>query len=243
MSTSRGASTLQALKSSATNIPGWGSDCLLCAAASGTSLVCGACDDALPRLEHACTRCAVPLAARGMCGECLRRAPAFDEALAAFEYRFPLDRLVHRFKYAGDLAVGRWLALRLAECIECSADRPDLLVAPALTAARLRERGFNQAVVLAQHVGKRLGVRHAPSAFRKLRETSPQPGLHRKERLGNLRDAFDCGLALAGEHVAIVDDVMTTGATTQTLAALLKARGAARVSVWCVARTPPARKG
>jgi len=200
------------------------------------------CDRALPVLEIACARCAVPLVSAGTCGECQRREPAFDEAVAAFEYRFPVDRLIHRFKYSGDLAVGRWLALRLAERV-ASRDPPDLLVAPPLTDSRLRERGFNQAVVIARHVGKQLHVRHSHAAFAKVRDTSPQPGLGRRQRLANLREAFRTELRLSGEHVAIVDDVLTTGATAHALSKLLKANGASRVSVWAIARTPePSRR-
>jgi ComF family protein len=229
------AQTFRALKISATGW--WGEDCLLCIGPSERTLVCAMCDRALPLLENACARCAVPLAGAGTCGECQRREPAFDEALAAFEYRFPVDRLIQRFKYAGDLAVGRWLALRLAERVALH-EAPDLLVAPPLTASRLRARGFNQAVVIARHVGKRLRVRHSHAAFTKVRDTSPQPELGRRQRLANLRGAFRCELRLSGEHVAIVDDVMTTGATAHALSKLLKAHGASRVSVWAVARTP-----
>jgi ComF family protein len=211
-------------------------DCMLCAGASGDRLVCEACAASLPRSAHSCARCAIGLAHAGICGECQRRAPSFDAAFAAFEYRFPLDRLVQRFKYAGDLAAGKWLALELARRIE-ACERPDLLVAPPIAAARLRERGFNQAVVVSQVIGKRLRIRHAPGALAKVRDTSPQPGLGRKERLANLRDAFRCDMRLSGEHVAIVDDVMTTGATADSIARVLKGAGAGRVSVWAVART------
>jgi ComF family protein len=234
--------TLQALKLSAGRIPWWQEDCLLCGSPSTRRVVCAACELSLPFLASTCARCAVPLPCDGICGECQRREPAFDDAMAAFEYRFPLDRMVHRFKYGGDLAVGRWLALRLADRL-APVTRPDLLVAPPLADSRLRTRGFNQAVVIAAHVGKRLRVRHGVAAFTRIRETSPQPGLNRRQRLANLRDAFGCELDLSGEHVAIVDDVMTTGATSHALAKLLKARGASRVSVWAVARAPdPARK-
>jgi ComF family protein len=229
------AQTLRTLKFSAARW--WGEDCLLCIGPSEGPLLCSMCDRALPLLENACARCAVPIAGAGTCGECQRREPAFDEALAAFEYRFPVDRLIHRFKYAGDLAVGRWLALRLAERV-APHEAPDLLVAPPLTASRLRTRGFNQAVVIARHVGERLRVRHSRAAFTKVRDTSPQPELGRRQRLANLRGAFRCELRLSGEHVAIVDDVMTTGATAHALSKLLKAHGASRVSVWAVARTP-----
>jgi ComF family protein len=240
MSNLRAAQTFRALKFSAMRC--WGEDCLLCVGSSARPLVCEDCDRALPVLETACARCAVPLGSAGTCGECQQHEPAFDEAIAAFEYRFPVDRLIHRFKYSGDLAVGRWLALRLAERV-ASHDPPDLLVAPPLTDSRLRVRGFNQAVVIARHVGTRLHVRHSHAAFAKVRDTSPQPGLGRRQRLANLDEAFRCELRLSGEHVAIVDDVMTTGATAHALSKLLKANGASRVSVWAIARTPdPSRK-
>ena len=237
MSTLFSAAALRVLKFSAPARALLAQDCVLCAGPSGSRLVCDACGESLPRVTHACERCAIELAHAGTCGECLRRAPSFDAAIAAFEYRFPLDRLVQRFKYAGDLAAGKWLALQLAERV-AGRERPDLLVAPPLAASRLRERGFNQAVVIAQVLGRRFGIRHWPAALAKVRETSPQPGLGRRQRAANLAGAFRCDARLAGEHVAIVDDVMTTGATADALACVLKEAGAARVTVWAVARTP-----
>ncbi len=240
MSTFFGAPTLRLPKISAAFGSLMAQDCILCATLASGRLVCDACARSMPHLAHACEICAIPLAGTGICGECLRRAPAFDTALAAFEYRFPLDRLIQRFKYAGDLAVGRWLALELARRA-AAAERPALLVAPPLTPQRLRERGFNQAVVTAKIVGAHLGIRHSPDAFSKARDTAPQPGLGRRARLANLRAAFRCDVRLEGEHVAIVDDVLTTGATAETLARALKAAGAARVSTWAIARTPDPR--
>lgn len=157
--------------------------------------------------------------------------------MAVFDYRFPVDRLVQRFKFAGDLAAGRWLALQLVRRVRAE-PRPDLLVAPPLTRARLRERGFNQSVELARVVGRELGVPHAHRALRKVRETPPQQGLGRRARHANLRGAFRCELRLQGERVAIVDDVLTTGATTATLAAVLREAGAGEVVVWSLARAP-----
>jgi ComF family protein len=175
------------------------------------------------------------------CGACLARAPAFDAALARFEYRFPADRIVRRFKFAGDLAAGRWLALELAQAAQ-AAERPDLLVAPPIAATRLRERGFNQALEIAKVVGRHLGIAVELRAVVRLRETAPQPGLGGRERRANLCEAFGCARSLDGRHVAIVDDVMTTGATADAIARVLKAAGAARVSAWAVARTPSPRR-
>jgi ComF family protein len=191
----------------------------------------------LPACAAACASCALPLPADGICGGCRSHPFAFDDAVARFEYRFPVDRLVRRFKYAGDLAIGRWLAERLAERVAGSA-RPDLLIAPPLSRDRLRERGFNQALEVARHLARGLGVRLDVDGVRRVRETPSQAGLGRRERHANLRHAFDCRLALDDRHVAIVDDVLTTGATADALARVLKSRGASRVSVWAVARAP-----
>jgi ComF family protein len=236
MSTLFGTPTLRALNFSAPLDALLAQDCMLCAGESGNRLVCAACSESLPRMAFACVRCAVELPQGGTCGQCQRRAPSFDAAFAAFEYRFPLDRVVQRFKYASDLAAGKWLARQLADRV-AGTQRPDLLVAPPLAASRLRERGFNQSVVLAKFVANALGVPHAPGALAKARDTSPQPGLGRRARAANLRGAFRCNARFAGEHVAIVDDVMTTGATADALSRVLKAAGAGRVTVWAVART------
>jgi ComF family protein len=208
---------------------------VLCLARAGDAL-CADCEAALPRIEAACIRCALPLAGGGTCGSCAVRPPLFDDARACFEYRFPLDRLVQRFKFAGDLAAGRWLAARLARCLRDAT--ADVVVVPPLSRGRLRERGFNQALELAKPVARALRLRCAATALVRVRETLPQPGLDRAERARNLHDAFRCDAKVEGLHVAIVDDVVTTGATVHELARVLKARGAARVSVWAVARTP-----
>lgn len=144
---------------------------------------------------------------------------------------------MQRFKYGADFAVGRWLAHQLARGVAGEA-RPDVLVAPPSSRERLRERGFNQAVLLAKTVGERSGVPLATGGLVRTRATAPQPGLGRAERRRNLEGAFACRGDLRGAHVAIVDDVVTTGATADAIAATLKRAGAARVSVWAVARAP-----
>lgn len=217
-------------------------DCALCAAASGEALICRACDASLPAIGPACARCALPLPGPGLlCGRCLRkRHPAVDDSVAAFEYRFPVDRLVQRFKFGSDLALGRALAARLAQRLRF-ADRPHRLVVPPLSPRRLRERGFNQALEVAKVLGRDLGVACEPRAILRVRETEAQHELDRARRLANLRGAFACAHRFDGAHLAIVDDVVTTGATVETLARVLKEAGAERVSVWAVARTPGPR--
>jgi ComF family protein len=204
-----------------------GQDCVLCGAASDAVLVCAQCDARLPRCDDE----------PGF----VARALAFDESTAVFDYRFPVDRLVQRFKFAGDLATGHWLGEQLAQRVG-AIPTAALIVAPPQTASRLRERGFNPALELAKVVGRATATPVAMTGLAKVRETVPQPSLGGRARRRNLRGAFACNLALDGVHVAIVDDVFTTGATADALARVLKAAGAARVSVWTVARAPDPRR-
>jgi len=212
-------------------------DCALCGSRSERDIVCDRCERALPWLGSACVRCAAPLAHGGTCGDCLHRPPPFDAASACFEYRYPLDRLVLRFKSSGDFAVGRWLAARMAHRVRDAAN-PDCILPAPLGRARLRERGFNQSAEIARRIARELRIPLAIDAIEKLRDTPSQQGLTRRERRANLRGAFRCARCLAGRHVALVDDVVTTGATAEAIAAELRRAGAERISVWAVARTP-----
>ncbi len=220
----------------------FGQDCLLCVGASANEMVCARCLASLPVLEARCLRCAAPLPRDGVCGQCLRALPHYDGALARYEYRFPVDRLVQRFKYAGDLAVGRWLSLELARRVRAET-QPELLVPVPVTNARLRSRGFNQAAQIARVLSRALGVPASMRVLERTREAPPQLALGRRARRANLRGAFRCRRELRGRHVALIDDVLTTGATADAAARVLKRAGAARVDVWTLARTPDPRDG
>jgi len=233
MSISIAPSSLRLPKKAAI-VRSWPQDCVLCVAPA-TDALCEDCERDLPWLGPACERCALPLAAGMACAACVAHALRFDAARACFAYRFPVDRLVQRFKFAGDLATGRWLGERMAASLAPA--HAELIVVPPLGRRRLRERGFNQALELAKVVSRALDIPCAVRALARVRETDPQPGLTRRERARNLRGAFRCDARVEGLHVAIVDDVLTTGATAQELAGVLKIAGAARVSVWTAART------
>jgi ComF family protein len=144
---------------------------------------------------------------------------------------------VQRFKYAGDLAIGHWLAMQLAARLRCE-PRPRMLVPMPLSAARLRERGFNQAAQVARVISKALAIPTALRMVERVRDGPSQSGLGRRERRANLRGAFRCRAALSGQDVVLVDDVITTGASADAVSAVLKRAGAARVDVWALARTP-----
>ncbi len=216
--------------------------CELCAGVSGTALVCGACMRDLPWLARACPVCALP-SGGSVCGQCLSDPPPFDATIAAFSYAFPIDRLIHSLKYQGRLALAEWCAdAILAQRGNSGAgSRPDRLVALPLAVPRQRERGYNQALEIARVIGARSGVPLLPRGLSRVRATPPQAALPWAERAKNVRGAFACDLDLSGLTVALVDDVMTTGASLAEAAKILKASGAASVENWVVARTlPPA---
>lgn len=171
-----------------------------------------------------------------VCGKCLQHPPGFDRTVAAFVYAFPVDKLVQAVKFSGQLVLVHHLADALAERISIL---PDALIAMPLHPARLRERGFNQAQLLAQRVAKKLNVPLLVNACERVRNTSPQSALPWREREENMRHAFACSADLSGKHIAVVDDVMTTGATIAALASAIKRAGAREVSAWAVARTLP----
>jgi ComF family protein len=216
--------------------------CRLCGAASAADpALCQACLDDLPWLEGGCQRCARPLPAGGenrWCGTCLQRAPAFDAATALLHYQSPADYLIQRLKFSGELAVARMLSRLLAEKIAARASAlPNLLIPVPLHRARLHERGFNQATELARHLGRRLAVPVDHRLCRRNRHTPPQSLTPLRQRRRNLRGAFNLSGELPAAHVAIVDDVMTTGHTADELAGVLRRAGAGYVEVWVIARS------
>ncbi|MCD9028754.1 ComF family protein [Luteimonas sp. BDR2-5] len=212
--------------------------CLICreCAANGIDL-CPACARTLPWSGNACRRCALPLAgADPVCGACLRRPPPLAEVRAAFVYGFPLDRLLPRFKFHRDLAAGALLADCLARTV-APLPRPDALVPVPLHRARLRQRGYDQALELARPLACRLAMPLRDDLLRRVRDTAPQSRLDAKARRRNVRRAFEAAAtAPLPTHVALLDDVMTTGATLHAAAIALHRAGVARVDAWVCAR-------
>ncbi|BFI94709.1 MAG: ComF family protein [Rhodanobacter sp.] len=214
--------------------------CLLCGAAGANDLdLCAPCAAELPRNRSCCARCALPLpAAAALCGECQRHAPPWDAAWAPFRYGWPLDRLEARFKFGRDLAAGRALAA-LWQGEPMPLARPALLLPVPLHRTRLRQRGYNQALELAKPLARALGVPLRRDLLLRLRSTAAQTELDAVTRRRNVRGAFAvrAGIALPA-HVAVLDDVMTTGATLAECARMLKQAGVQRVDVWALARAP-----
>lgn len=212
--------------------------CVLCGSMSHDGLWCAACDAALPYLDAPhCPVCSLPTPTGEVCGHCLKEPPLFTRTTAAFAYSFPLDKLIQAMKYREQLALAKAFAEKLALRIVQS-DMPDCIIPMPLHPAKLRERGFNQSLLLAATVARKLDIELLANVCQRVRDTPPQSALPWKERNKNVRSAFRCARDLTGKRVALVDDVMTTGASLNALAEAVQKRGAAEISAWVVARTP-----
>lgn len=237
----------------------WLACCVLC---EGT-VISGkrACSGCLPEIERlgclppSCPVCAGPSPdPRHPCGHCQRRRPAFDRAFAAWRYTFPLDHLLHAAKFRRNFAalglLGDLMAARMAECAKSGWNRPGWskpewsrpewnrpagLIALPLHPKRLRERGYNQSAWLAEACARSSGIPLITSGLVRQRDTQPQSGLHRDERRRNIRRAFLAEEGLPA-HVAIIDDVMTTGTTLDDAARALRRAGVQRVDAWVALR-------
>ncbi|WP_267226028.1 ComF family protein [Dyella silvae] len=217
--------------------------CLLCGAAGNDGLdLCRDCAAELPRNRICCLRCALPLAQPTLlCGQCIKRPPPWEAAWVPFRYAWPLDRLESRFKFGADLAAGRVLsALWLRELPPDS--RPLWIVPVPLHRTRLRQRGYNQALELARPLARHFDVPLRHDVLQRARPTTAQTDLSALARRRNVRGVFTTrsGMALPA-HVALLDDVMTTGATLVECAKALRRAGVQRVDVWALARAPISR--
>jgi len=210
-----------------------GQDCALCGTRCGPEPLCQECASGLPGLPEHCPRCALPSPRGSLCGSCLADPPHFDETTALWLYEFPCDRLVQALKYRAWLGLASFFAQRLASHATGTAD---VLIPMPLHPERLAQRGFNQALEIARSLAARTGMALDARAVRRVHNTAPQTDLPYDERAKNIRDAFETRVDLSGKAVAVVDDVMTTGATANELARVLKRAGAARVHNLVVAR-------
>ncbi|KML56255.1 competence protein ComF [Burkholderia cepacia] len=232
--------------------------CALCGNLSH-AVICGACDAAYwneARLR--CDVCALPLGAgrprsppsRGgqtsagraaayRCDACRTAPPPFDATLALADYRAPLDGLARGLKFHARLAIGAEFAARLARLVDDTHGTSGFdLVAPVpLSHRRLVARGYNQAWAIARPLARRLGVRADAALLARVTDTAPQSRLDLRARRDNVMAAFAVAGDVTGRHVALVDDVMTSGATLAAAAHALKAAGAARVTNLVALRT------
>jgi ComF family protein len=214
--------------------------CVVCGLSAPPPGICPGCRAGLPWCGVACRVCGLPLTETesAICGTCQRTPPPWDTAVAATWYRFPVRQLVRQFKFQRNLAAGRVLADLLARKLErarCPA--PDLVVPVPLHRWRLLRRGFNQAYDIARQLCRDFDLQLVDHDLWRKRRTPHQAGLDAKQRRRNLHGAFAWrGTSVAGQHVALVDDVMTTGSTAGECARTLRRAGANEIQVWVMAR-------
>lgn len=207
----------------------------------GRGALCVACRTLVTHPPR-CRRCAIAVpAGQPLCGACVREPPPFEHAVAALDYAAPWDGLIRHFKFHGQSELAVPLAGLLRDALARSdSDAPaaDLVLPAPLSNARLRERGFNQS----WEIARRLGPRADPALLLRIRDTPHQADLPLPQRAANVRGAFAVEPLrrpeIAGRSVALVDDVLTTGATAAEMARTLLEAGAVRVQLWVLARTP-----
>lgn len=212
--------------------------CVLCGGMSHAGLWCEACERALPYLQAPlCELCALPIPDGNICGHCLTQPPKFNRSTAVFAYTFPINKLIQNLKYGEQLALADVLAKQLLLKIDRK-NLPDAIIAMPLHPNKLRQRGYNQAMLLAKKLADELQIELANhTVCERVRDTVAQSTLPFKARGKNMRNAFVCNIDLSGKKIALVDDVMTSGASLNALAAAVQKRGAAEVQAWVVART------
>jgi len=228
--------------------------CLMCKSTNTRNcLICADCKHSLPTIKHACTACSLPLptnklpapkAQQYLCGACLKN-PIFERGISLAEYKYPISTLIIDIKHNANFIAGRALGELLAEKVICNYQDPtmphsllpDYMVPVPLHHWRLRQRGFNQSLELAKTLKRNTRIPILTKGIKRIQHTSPQQSLKAAERIKNLTGAFKVSTDLSGKHIAIVDDVVTTGTTARILAKELKQAGATRIDLWSIART------
>ena len=218
--------------------------CVLCANHEGGKLgLCGACQQSLPwHASPQCPQCGL-LSDGLVCGSCLNASPSFDATHALFTYDYPLNRLLQHYKYKESLHLANTFASLFIEKKRSkylnTSQKIDRIIPMPMHDTRLKQRGFNQALEIARRISKHMQIKLDYTSCQRTKLTPPQASLPLKERIKNIRGVFHCQQDLQGLNIAIVDDVMTTGASLNELAKTLKQAGAAHVECWVMARTLP----
>lgn len=203
-----------------------------------TSILCDYCIKLLTPITNPCYKCGHPLTTSDykICGYCIKSSPFFDDAITPYYFIEPLRSIMHTFKYHDGLFLANFLSSLLLDSINLE-DLPECLIPVPIHYKRIRVRGYNQSAILTKILSRRLGIPYALNLCKKIRNTKPQTHLDRNERQINLDKSF-YSPPLPYKDVAIVDDIFTTGSTTNELAKILKDQGVKRVRIWCISRTP-----
>ncbi len=226
------------------SLPDLPSYCVLCDRPIRRAFsLCKECEDDLPKILHACKLCGIPLnESSRVCGQCLKTKPVVDFSLSLYHYESPVDYLISQLKFRQKLSYAAILGHLLSEHLlnTMSAKLPDAIIPVPLYKKRLGKRGFNQSLEIAKIVSKKTGLTIDTQLVSRKKSTRAQSSLHLKQRKQNVKDCFQIKNQNQGapvyERIAILDDVVTTGATTNELAKVLKTAGIKKVGVWSIGR-------
>lgn len=214
--------------------------CLICQGPGQDKLdLCFHCSATLPYNLVYCKTCGVQLLESKdtrLCGKCIVKRPEYDSTFAMFLYEEPIRYLIRSLKFHSNHSSARLLGILMAEHLRSHESLPELIIPVPLHRNRFIERGFNQSIELARPITKALGIPMLLQNCERYRPTAPQSDLNSKERQKNLRDAFRITRPIEEKHVAIFDDVITTGFTVNELAKILRENGVEKIDVWSVAR-------
>ncbi|KKN07417.1 hypothetical protein LCGC14_1067080 [marine sediment metagenome] len=211
--------------------------CLLCGLPTEKEALCDGCINDLPTLQHACHLCSTPLSKGQICGRCLISPPIQQQSLSLFIYDSNVKRCISAFKYHQQIHLAKIFAtLFIKQHKLDSTTLPDCIIPIPLHPKRLAERGYNQSALFCQQLSQQLHIATHSNYLTRIKNTSSQASLNAKQRRKNMRDAFEVSCEGLPEHVALVDDVMTSGATCSAAANELKKSGVKHIEVWTIAR-------
>jgi ComF family protein len=218
--------------------------CILCHGKSDRQLdLCSHCERELPFIKHACPRCGIEMEINTqICGNCLKNPPPFDDTVTLFHYENPISKIIMDLKFQQKLVNAKILGELMAKHLNYlfannNYPKPDCIIPVPLSAKRLRERGFNQALEIAKPIAKHLNIPIDINNCKRTRHTEAQAIIPANKRKSNIKNAFKIIKTINAKHVAIVDDVVTTGNTVIELSKTLQQAGIERISIWCCART------
>src|SRR3990167_5338215 len=209
--------------------------CILCGTSTTNQYdLCHACKDELPWMTHYCQQCALPLpTSQFRCGNCLKHPPYFDKTLALFHYQPPLTKLIPDYKFHDKLVYGKIFSELLLEKLYHRSELPQALIPVPLHSKRLQERGYNQALELAKPLAKRLRLPLLCNICQRHKATAAQSNLPANKRQTNVKNAFSLKKSIPYTHIAMIDDVITTGNTVNELSRLLKQNNVHMIEIWC----------
>lgn len=197
--------------------------------------LCLACENQLPFLKNACRICATPIPENNpICGQCLNQKNPFDQTIAVFKYEPPVSQMITGLKFSAKLHYAPLFGKLLAEKIS---NKPEIIIPIPLHKKRLKERGFNQSLEIAKQIGKQLHIPIDAKSCQRIIHTQPQAQVPAKDRKKNVKNAFEIIQKISANHIAVIDDVVTTGHTIYAFCQMLRKHGVQHIDVWCIART------